>query len=88
MLEAWTDRKFIIGWRGRSGIMSSVLFWLGVVFSVLGIIGVAKDIDLGIGAIPWLLLAGLVFVASMFNCLFWAVGMILEAIESKSKKEK
>ena len=88
MPKAWTDRKLIIGRRGGWGVGSSVLFWLGVVFSILGIISKVRNAAVGLGAVSWLLLAALVFVVSLFLLLSWALGMLLDAIEAKGKKEE
>jgi len=64
-----------------------VLWFLGAVFAVLGVIGEAINVTLGLEPISWLLLAIAAFVASIPQLLGWHLAVYLDAIETKSKKE-
>jgi len=64
-----------------------VLWFLGAVLAVLGVIGEAINVTLGLEPISWLLLAIAAFVASIPQLLGWHLAVYLDAIETKSKKE-
>lgn len=64
-----------------------VLWFLGAVFAVLGVIGEAINVTLGLEPISWLLLAIAAFVASIPQLLGWHLAVYLDSIETKSKKE-
>ena len=61
---------------------------LGIIFSVVGAVAAATKTNLGLGTVPWLLLAIAAFVASLPACIAWAVGMHLHAIGAKGEKEE
>jgi len=69
------------------GLAGHICFWLGIAFVVLGVVGGAMNIAIGLEATHWLLLAIAAFVAGMPAWLTWAVAMHLLGIEAKSKKE-
>ena len=88
MMEAWREPKYTIDARGRSGVMASVSFWLGVIFAVLGIIAGAMHITLGFEPLFWLVLAIAAFVFSLVCSVSWAVGLYLHVIGTKSKEKE
>ena len=61
---------------------------LGLVFAVLGVIGEAMNITLGLAPTSWFLLAIAAFVASIPEYLGWAVAAHLSGHHKLSKKEE
>ena len=66
-------------------LMSRILFALGIIFAILGVISDAIDVTIGLQPISWFLLAICVFVAGIPPCIGWAVAVYLKTI--KAKKE-
>ena len=77
------DPKSIIDAGGYHLMGSRILFILGLVFAVLGIISDAMNATLGLEPISWFLLAIGVFVASITPCLGWAMAVYLKAVGAK-----
>ncbi len=73
---------------GVSGLCGHISFFLGVIFAVLGVIGDAANVSLGLEPISWLLLAIAAFVISAIGYFSWGVVVYVDAIEAKSKKGK
>lgn len=67
---------------------SRVCWFLGVIFAVLGVIAGAADISCPIGATNWLLLSIAAFASAIVNCIAFAAGLNIFAIEAKGKEEK
>ncbi len=60
-----------------------MVFGLGIMFIILGIISDVMDNSLGLESITWFLLAIGVFVAGIVPCIGWAVAVYLKAKESR-----
>ena len=88
MKERWKNRKMILNSASTSMTMAHVSWLLGAVFAVLGVIGEAINVTLGLAPTSWLLLAIAAFVASIPQLLGWHLAVYLDAIETKSKKEE
>ena len=92
MAKGLMDRKWIIAKGGALMFVGRFLWWIGIVFVVLGIIGtiikLGFDITPGLEPTSWFLLAVAFFVASIPNFIGWALAVHLDAIEAKSKKEE
>ena len=73
---------------GACGLGCRACWLLGIIFSVVGAVAAATKTNLGLGTVPWLLLAIAAFVASLPACIAWAVGMHLHAIGAKGEKEE
>ena len=73
------DPKEIIGAAGYHLLLSRIVFVLGIIFIVLGIISDVMDNSLGLESISWFLLAIGVFVAGIVPCVGWAVAVYLRA---------
>jgi len=80
------ERKRVTTGLGAHGWTCRICWLLGVIFAVLGVIAGAAGIALGLGATNWLLLAIAAFVAGIPNCIAFAAGLNIYAIEAKSKK--
>lgn len=87
MEERWKNRKMILTSASTAMAFAHVLWFLGAVFAVLGVIGEAINVTLGLEPISWLLLAIAAFVASIPQLLGWHLAVYLDSIETKSKKE-
>ncbi len=75
------DPKSIIDAGGYHLMAARIFFILGLVFTVLGVIGDATNATLGLEPISWFLLAIGVFVAGIPPCIGWAVAVYLKAIK-------
>ena len=74
--------KEIIGTAGYHLLLSRIVFVLGIIFVVLGIISDAMNNSIGLESISWFLLAISVFVVGIVPCIGWAVAVFLKAKES------
>jgi hypothetical protein len=72
---------------GRSGALGHVCWFLGIVFAVLGIIGDAANVKIGLEPESWLLLAIVASVLSVSLFIGWAVAWYLRSIEAKSERK-
>ena len=81
------ERKHVTTGLGAHGWTCRICWLLGIIFAVLGAVAAAADIGLGLGATNWLLLAIAAFAAGIPNCIAFAAGLNIYAIEAKSKKE-
>lgn len=86
--KPFKDRKEARAALNPMGLMGHICFWLGIAFVVLGVVGGAMNIAIGLEPIYWLVLAIATFVAGMPAWLTWAVALHLLGIEGKSKKEE
>ncbi len=82
------EREHVTIGLGAHGGMCRICWFIGVIFAVLGVIAAAADITLGLGATNWLLLSIAAFASAIVNCIAFAAGLNICAIEAKSKKEK
>ena len=73
--------KPIIDAGGYHLMTSRIIFILGLIFVILGIIGDATNATLGLEPMSWFLLAIGVFVAGIPPCIGWAVAVYLKAIK-------
>ena len=88
MEERWKNRKMILTSASTSMVSAHICWLLGAVFAVVGVIGEAINVTLGLGPISWLLLSIAAFVASIPQLLGWHLAVYLDAIETKSKKKE
>ncbi|MBN2187652.1 MAG: hypothetical protein JW732_09450 [Dehalococcoidia bacterium] len=87
MKYRWENRKQmadvrVVGLWGHAG------FFLGAIFAVLGIIGDAANVTLGLEPTSWLLLAIAVFVASIPFYMGLGLAWYLRNAEAKSVKKE
>jgi ABC-type amino acid transport system permease subunit len=59
------------------GLGFHISYWLGIIFAVIGVIGDAANITLGLESTSWLLLSIVAFVAGVPMLVTWAVAMHL-----------
>ena len=83
MDKYWWNGKMAVRMAGVWTVWGGILWILGLVFAVLGIIGEAMNATLGLEPISWFLLAIAAFVASIPCYLGWAVAEHLLATEAK-----
>jgi len=84
----WEDRKQIVAGIGVSGLWGHISFFLGIIFAVLGVIGDAANINLGLEPMSWFLLAIVAFLLALSLFIGWAVAWYLSTTEAKSEKEE
>jgi hypothetical protein len=80
------EREHVTTGLSAHGWTCRICWFLGVMFAVLGVIAAAANIALGLGPTNWLLLAIAAFAAGITNCIAFAAGLNIYAIEAKSKK--
>ena len=85
MAHHWEIREKMIAGRGSQGMSGHVCWYFAVLFAVLGIIGDAANITLGLESMSWFLLAIVGFLASITFFIGWAVSWYLET-ETKKKE--
>ena len=88
MARHWENPEHVKAGVGGMGWLAHICWFLGIVFAVLGIIAAAANITLGLGATNWLLLAIAVLGVGIFPSIGWALGLYLNVIEAKGKKEE
>ena len=64
----WESRENMKASIRTSGLWGHILWFLGAIFAILGIIGDATNTNLGLEPISWLMLAAVVVLLSI--CLF------------------
>jgi hypothetical protein len=67
----------------QMGAMFHVCYWLGIIFAVIGVIGDAANITLGLSSTIWLLLAIISFLALIPMLVTWAVALHLLSMKIK-----
>ena len=82
------EREHVTTGLGAHGWTSRICWFIGVIFAVVGVIAGVADISLGLGATNWLLLSIAAFASAIVNCIAFAAGLNICAIEAKSEKEK
>ena len=87
MKYRWEDRKQLADVRG-TGMAAHVGWFLGVIFALLGIIGDAANVNLGLEPISWLLLAIFAIVASVPFYMGLGLAWYLRTTEAKSKTKE
>ncbi len=65
-----------------------VLWNLGIVFVVLGVVSDAMNVNLVLQPISWFLLAIFFGLSATVSWITWMLAVHLDAIESQSKKEE
>ena len=81
----WENRKRMAEVRGE-GLVFHVCWFLGVIFAVLGVIGGAANITLGLEPTYWLLLSIATFAASIPSVIGLAIAWYLRTLEAKKEK--
>lgn len=67
------------------GLGFHICSWLGAIFVVLGVVGDALNITLGLESISWLLLGIATFLAGIPMLTTWALALHLLSIEARNK---
>ena len=88
MKERWKNRKMILTSASTSMASAHVCWLLGAVFAVLGVIGEAINVTLGLGSTSWLLLSIVTCLIAIACFIAWTLAVLLDAIEAKSEKEE
>jgi len=83
MAKHWEDREYLKAGIGRGGAWGHLLWFLGMVFAVLGIIAGVANTPLGLSATSWLLLAIFAMLASITFFIGWAIGWYLRSVDKK-----
>jgi len=87
MKYRWENRKQMADVR-VAGLWGHTGWFLGAIFAVLGIIGDAANVTLGLEPTSWLLLAIAVFVASIPFYMGLGLAWYLRTTEAKSGKKE
>ncbi|MBA7496027.1 hypothetical protein ES702_06625 [subsurface metagenome] len=79
----WEDREQMRASLGSQGKWAHVWWFIGVIFAVVGIIGDAANVTLGLEPTSWFLLAIVAFLASITYFIGLAISWYLETKEAK-----
>ena len=71
----------------KCAIAAGIIILLGLLFALLGVIGDALDINLGLESTSWLLLAVFFAVVAMFPTMHSVMAKHLYGIESENKNK-
>ena len=82
------EHKHVTTGLSSHGWTCRICWIIGVVFAIVGVIAAAANIGLGLGGTNWLLLSIAAFAAGISNCIAFAAGLNIYAIEAKIKKEE
>ena len=83
MARHWEDREKMIAGLGTNGMWGHVLWFLAIIFVVLGVIADAINGTLGLAAMSWFLLAIAAFLASIPFFIGMAISWYLKMTEAK-----
>lgn len=83
----WEKREHMADVRGM-GLWAHVGWFVAALFALLGIIGDAANVTLGLEATSWLLLSIVAFLASMPFYLAVGLAWYLRTTEAKSEKKE
>jgi len=87
MKYRWEDRKQMADVR-VAGLWGHICWFLGAIFAVLGIIGDAANVTLGLEPTSWLLLAIGAFVAGIPFFIGLGLAWYLRTTEAKGEKKE
>lgn len=77
MVGHWEDLEQMKARVGSEGEETHVLWFVGIVFAILGVIADAANHTIGLESSTWLLLAVVALLASMGSRIEWAVAWYL-----------
>jgi len=81
MVRHWEDRDFLKKSIGTSGLWGHILWFLSLIFAILGIIWDAIDITLGLTSMSWFLLAIVMALLSIPFYIGMAIAWYLKSLE-------
>ena len=84
MAKSWEkDREYIMTGLGAHGWTGRISWLLGVIFAIVGVIGEAANINVGLQPMSWYLLSIAAFASSIGNIVAWVGGLYLHAKEAE-----
>ena len=83
MARHWEDREKMIASLGAGGGWAHTLWFIAVIFAVLGVIADAMNATIGLEPISWFLLAIATFLASITYFIGLAISWYLKTTEAK-----
>jgi len=86
MARHWEDREYLKANIGSGGMAAHACLFLGVLFAVVGVIGDAANMTLGLEPASWFLLAIVAILASITFFIGWAVAWYLKTTETKKRE--
>jgi len=78
-MEKRIDPKWIANMAGSSATWGAVLWILGIIFAVLGVVADANNSSIGLTAMSWFMLAIVFHLAGLSYWLGWALGVYFKA---------
>ena len=84
MAKSWEkDREHAMTGARAHGVFGRFSWLLGAIFAIVGVIGEATSINVGLQLMSWYLLSIAAFAAGIFLNIMWAIGLYLLAKEAK-----
>jgi len=84
-MEKRVDPKWVVNMTGASGMWGGTLWFLGIIFAILGIIADATNGTLGLTMMAWFMLAIVFHLAGLSYWVSWALGVYLRSKETKKE---
>lgn len=85
MARHWENREYLKASIGKGGMLAHVLWFLGCLFALLGIIADCANGSLGLAATSWFLLAIFSMLMSVTFFVGWAVAWYLVTTDHKKQ---
>ena len=86
--DSWNDREKLLAAGSGWALMGHIFYLIGVAFLLLGVIGDAINMTLGLEPTSWLLLGIAAILSGMPAFIGWHSAVHLDAMEAKSKKKE
>jgi len=86
MTQHWADREKMKASLVSNGRTGHILWFIAVIFAVVGIIGDAANATPGLEPASWFLLAIIAFLASITFFIGWAVSWYLNTTATQKKE--
>ena len=86
MTQHWADREKMKANLSASGRMGHIYWFIAIIFAIVGIIGDAANVTLGLEPASWFLLAIITLLASITFFIGWAVSWYLNTIATQKKE--
>ena len=81
MVKHWEDRKYLIGSIGSGGSWAHTLWFLTIIFAIIGVISDLANADIGLTTMSWFLLSIVFGVLSIPFFIGWALAWYLKNTE-------
>ncbi len=86
--KSWNDHKKLLDAGGGWACMAHIFWFVGIIFLLLGIIGDATNMTLGLEPTSWLLLGIAAILSGIPAFIGWHSVVHMDAMQTKGKKKE